>query len=186
MRKKVFIISLLILIGISIFVVKYYNNNAINKNDITINNKDENINETEKKETKKLQAIDFKLKDINGKEVSLSQFKGKKVFLNFWATWCGYCKVEMKDIEKLYKETKDKNIVILAIDVGEKADIVKDFINKNNYSFPVLLDIDQKVTESYGIQGFPTSLFVDEEGYVYSGIQGGMTLRMMKEQLNIE
>lgn len=175
MRKKVLFISCIVLILVSVLAVKYYNKD--------LSNEKANIESKKNEEPKKIKAIDFKLVDINGKERTLSEFKGKKVFLNFWATWCGYCKTEMKDIQKLYDETKDKNIVILAVDVGESNDKVKEFIDSNKYTFTVLLDKDQEITKAYGIQGFPTTLFIDEEGYVYSGIQGGMTLDTMKKEL---
>ncbi|WP_051542051.1 TlpA disulfide reductase family protein [Clostridium lundense] len=175
MRKKVLFISCMLLIVLAFGVIKYYNKDLSNKK-VTIESKNE-------EEAKKIKAIDFKLVDINGKERTLSEFKGKKVFLNFWATWCGYCKTEMKDIQKLYDETKDKNIVILAVDVGESKDKVKDFIDNNKYTFTVLLDKDQEITKAYGIQGFPTTLFIDEEGYVYSGIQGGMSIDTMRREL---
>lgn len=175
MRKKVLFISCMLLIVLSLGVIKYYNKD--------LSNKKVNIESKKNEEPKKIKAIDFKLVDINGKERTLSEFKGKKVFLNFWATWCGYCKTEMKDIQKLYDESKDKNIVILAVDVGESKDKVKDFINNNKYTFTVLLDKDQEITKAYGIQGFPTTLFIDEEGYVYSGIQGGMSIDIMRREL---
>ncbi|WP_206872404.1 TlpA disulfide reductase family protein [Clostridium zeae] len=64
-------------------------------------------------------AIDFKLKTLDGKEVSLSDLKGKNIFINFWATWCPYCVQEMPEIEKLYQETKNSDLIILGIDIGE-------------------------------------------------------------------
>ena len=70
-------------------------------------------------DSEKIAALNFKLKDLNGVEVSLSDFKGKKVFLNFWASWCPPCKAEMPDLEKLYQETKDSDLVILAVNIGE-------------------------------------------------------------------
>jgi peroxiredoxin len=179
LRKKIWVISFILIILTSVFVIKYYNKG----NNTSIENKKENVTSNEKEKPKKIQSIDFKLVDMDGKQVTLSQFKGKKVFINFWATWCDYCKIEMKDIQKLYDETKDKNIVILAIDVGESQSKVKNFLDSNNYNFNVLLDKDQEIAKAYGIQGFPTSLFVDEEGYVYSGIQGGMSIEMMRKEL---
>ena len=129
-------------------------------------------------------ALDFKLKDLNGKEVSLSDYKGKKVFLNFWASWCPPCKAEMPDIEKLYGETKDSDLVILAVNVGESKNTAKSFIDDNKYSFPVLLDSDQNVTNQYNIKGIPTSFFIDKEGNVVSSKVGGISLEEMKSYIS--
>lgn len=93
----------------------------------------------------KIKAIDFKLKDLEGNEFSLSNLKGKRVFLDFWATWCPLCKAEMPEIEKLYQETKDSDLIIVAVDIGESLNTIKIFIDSNKDNFKVLLDSDQSV-----------------------------------------
>ncbi|MBU5486337.1 redoxin domain-containing protein [Clostridium sp. MSJ-11] len=191
MKRKQLIISILILlIVVSVVVVNYNSKKNLQTNDIKVEDKvaekDKQEDKQEGKEPKKIEAIDFKLQDLEGKEISLSEFKGKKVFLNFWASWCGPCKAEMPHMQTLYEETKDKDIVILAVNVGESKDKVKSFIEKNKYTFPILLDMNQEVATQYGIAAFPTSFFIDEEGYVYNGIQGQMDLDMMREQLMIK
>lgn len=128
----------------------------------------------------RLKAQDFKLKDLDGNEVALSNFKGKKVFLNFWATWCPPCKAEMPDIEKLYGETKDSDLVILAIDMGENKETVKSFIVENGYNFRILLDTNQEVARKYNISSMPTSFFIDKEGYIRATHIGAMNIAQMK------
>lgn len=128
-------------------------------------------------------AKDFKLKDLNGKEVSLSDFKGKKVFLNFWATWCPPCKAEMPDIEKLYQETKASDLVILSVDIGEDKNTVKTFIDKYNYNFKVLLDTDQEVALEYNINSIPSSFFIDKDGNIIATHIGAMNLEQMKSYI---
>ncbi|MCJ7691638.1 MAG: TlpA family protein disulfide reductase, partial [Clostridiaceae bacterium] len=132
----------------------------------------------------KTPALDFKLKDLNGKEVSLSDFKGKKVFLNFWASWCPPCKAEMPDIEEVYNETKDSDLVIIAINVGESRDTAKSFIEENNFNFKVLLDSDENISNQYKLLGYPTSYFIDTEGNIVSMKSGYMTLEEMKAHIN--
>jgi thiol-disulfide isomerase/thioredoxin len=129
-------------------------------------------------------AQDFTLVDLEGNEVSLSDFKGKKVFLNFWATWCPPCKDEMPEIEKVYQETKDSDLVILAVEIGEPFDTVKNFIDDNKYGFKVLLDLEQSVSTNYEISAIPTSFFIDDEGNIVSKRVGGMTYDEMKEYIN--
>ena len=131
-----------------------------------------------------MQDYDFTLEDLQGNKVTLSELKGKKVYLNFWATWCPPCKEEMPDIEKLYQETQDSNLIILAIDVGEDKKTVQDFIAKNNYNFTVLLDTKGEVSQLYQVTGIPTSYFIDTEGYLGDGVTGAIPLETMKEYVN--
>ena len=179
MKRIIIAVIATILIGIAIFTVKKYNasmenldtSNATQNNDST---KSDQIN------TNVTKAIDFKLKDLNGKELSLSDLKGKKVFLNFWATWCPPCKAEMPEIEKLYQETKDSDLVIVSIEIGEPLGTVKSFIDTNKYNFKVLLDPDQSVAAKYNIASIPTSYFIDEDGNIISKKMGAMDINEMK------
>lgn len=109
----------------------------------------------------KVKAIDFKLQGLDGKELSLNDLKGKKVFLNFWATWCPPCRGEMPDIQKIYKENKDSDLVIVAVDIGEPASNVNTFVEYNKYSFKVLLDSDQSSITFQEYQ--PLSLSIRKE-----------------------
>ncbi len=131
--------------------------------------------------TNLMKDYDFKLEDLNGNMVSLSDYKGKKVFLNFWATWCPPCKAEMPDIEKLYQETKDSDLVILAVNVGEDKNTVQKFIKDNGYNFPILLDVKGEVSQKYQVTGIPTSYFVDTEGYLDDGATGAIPFESMKK-----
>lgn len=119
----------------------------------------------------KPKAPDFSLKDLNGKTVKLSDYKGKVVILNFWATWCPYCIDEMPDLDKLSKEySKSGETVILAIDVQEDAKKVEKFVSDNKFSLPVLLDTDGSVASAYGISGYPTTFIINKDGTVYGYI----------------
>ena len=127
---------------------------------------------------------DFTLEDLDGNEIAMSGLLGKKVFLNFWATWCPPCKAEMPDIEELYQETKESDLVILAVNVGEDKKTVQDFMDANSYNFTVLLDTDGKVSQLYQVSVIPTSYFVDTEGYLDDGTSGPLSLEAMKEYVN--
>lgn len=119
----------------------------------------------------KVMAPDFILKDLDGKSVKLSDYKGKIVILNFWAVWCKYCKQEMPDLNELNKELeKDNEAVILAVDVKESADTVKEYLTSNNISLKVLLDGDGSIAEKYGITGYPTTFVLNKDGSVYTYI----------------
>jgi peroxiredoxin len=189
MKKTLIVLIAAIVVCISIYTVNNYNTtNAKPANGATIKNGSDqsNSNKTTSEPTlinpnaPKTKAIDFKLKDLEGKELSLSDLKGKKVFLNFWATWCPPCKAEMPEIEKLYQETKNSDLVIVAIEIGEPLDTVKPFIDSNKYNFKVLLDSDQSVSSKYNISAIPTSYFIDADGNIVSKSVGGMNIDQMK------
>ncbi|GIM27649.1 hypothetical protein CPJCM30710_03150 [Clostridium polyendosporum] len=191
MKKFIFPILAVLLFSISMYTVINFNKDNSNTNSnsstqATINNEDTVKNSQSSTTSEKVSALDFRLKDLNGKEVSLNDFKGKKVFLNFWATWCPPCRAEMPDIEKLYQETKDSDLVILAVNIGEDNNTVKSFIDKNTYNFRVLLDTDQSVASKYDIVSIPTSFFIDKEGYIIAKKIGAMSLEEMKSYVNIK
>jgi len=103
-------------------------------------------------------APDFTLNDINGKKVNLSEFKGKAVLLNFWATWCGPCRAEMPSLNNLYNEYKDKDFVVLAVSVDTSEKPVKSFARELKLTFPILMDKDKAVSfDEYAVLGLPTT-----------------------------
>ena len=124
-------------------------------------------------QSSKIMAPDFTLKDIDGKTVKLSDFKGKIVILNFWAVWCKYCLIEMPDFNELNKQlAKENNAVILAVDVQESEKTVKEYLTSNNIGLKVLMDTDGAVSQTYGVSGFPTTFFINKDGSLYTYISG--------------
>lgn len=112
-------------------------------------------------------APDFTLNDLNGKPFSLSQTKGKVVILDFWATWCPPCRMEIPHFESLYNEYKDKGLEVVgvALDKGG-ASSVKPFVEENGVTYPVLIG-NQDVAARYGgIRGIPTTFLIDREGRI--------------------
>jgi peroxiredoxin len=111
-------------------------------------------------------APDFTLDDICGKKVTLSQFKGKVIILNFWSIWCGPCLAEIPSLNKLYLEFKDKGLVVLAIaeDPAEKP--VRSYIKEKGLVFPVLMDKERKVYFKYSLYGIPVSFLIDKKGFI--------------------
>lgn len=120
----------------------------------------------------KIKAQEFALKDLNGNVVRLEDFRGTVVFLNFWATWCPPCRVEMPSMEKLYKAFKNKKFTILAVDMQEGSETVRKFKEKFKLSFPILLDEDGVVASYYGVRGLPATYFIDRDGYLYAVAMG--------------
>ena len=111
-------------------------------------------------------APDFTLSDLDGNSVSLTDFAGKPVLVNFWNTGCPPCREEMPYLQQVYDENIGTELVMLTINIAESADTVKDFFQDRNLSLPVLLDSDTAVTRRYDIQGIPTTFFIDKEGII--------------------
>ena len=118
-------------------------------------------------------APNFTLKNLDGKEISLNQFRGKHVLINFWATWCGPCKIEMPSLEALYERFKDRNFVLLAISNDMfGANIVKPFVKTHKINFPVLLDQRLKVSNAFGVVSLPTTFMIDPQGKIIGALFG--------------
>lgn len=142
--------------------------------------------------------IDFTMLDQNGVEHTLSDYKGKIVFLNFWATWCGPCRSEMPDIQKLYEEfgentgdviilgvanPKDSKNIIPQNQEGTVSDI-KQFLDENGYTYPTLMDLTGSTFYNYGIQSFPTTFMITEDSKVFGYVSGALSKDMMLEIIN--
>jgi len=111
-------------------------------------------------------APDFQLPNLEGQSISLSDFRGEPVLVNFWASWCGPCRYEMPFIQEVYEEWSASGLVMLAINQGESLSTVDDFMQSGNYSFPVLLDTQGQVADQYNILGIPATFFIDEDGVI--------------------
>lgn len=147
--------------------------------------------ESKKTEADAVAAPDFTLVDQYGETHTLSDYQGKVVFLNFWATWCGPCKSEMPDIQKVYEEygLNEEDLIILGV-ANPKTDEypynndvtteeVEQFLEDNGYSFPVVMDTTGEVLAQYGIRAFPTTFMIDAEGNVFGYVSGALTRDMM-------
>ena len=118
-------------------------------------------------------APNFRLRDMNGRIVALSDLRGKVVLLNFWATWCGPCRVEMPAMERLYRAYDRKDFEILAVSTdAQGVAVTRPFQQENKLTFPILHDADFRVGLSYGARTLPMTFMVDREGTVRQHIFG--------------
>lgn len=137
-------------------------------------------------------APDFTLTDQYGNTHTLSEYRGKTVFLNFWATWCGPCKMEMPDIQKLYEEygENSEDLIVLGVanpktdEYPQNADVsqeeIGEFLTSNGYTYPVVMDTTGEIFASYGIASFPTTFMITEEGKVFGYASGTLSEDMIR------
>lgn len=148
------------------------------------------------RENKAIQAFDFTAMDKDGKTVKLSDFKGKKVYINMWASWCGPCMREIPELEKTYQKLKDnKDIVFLSItspndsefknqspqDKGK--DVILNKAKELGVTYPVLFDVNDRFIINYAIRSFPTHIFINSDGTIGNRIAGGVTEELLTKEI---
>ncbi|MNZ64481.1 Thiol-disulfide oxidoreductase ResA [compost metagenome] len=132
------------------------------------------------------QAPDFELTDVEGNLVQLSDFRGKKVLLNFWATWCPPCKAEMPHMQSFYKDFSDEVVVLgvnmTSIDKGMEA--IQAFSEEYGLTFPIALDQEGEVMDTYQITAYPTTYVIDQEGMIHAKFVGAIDYEIMKNTVD--
>lgn len=158
------------------------------KNENNIENNNSSTQENTEEEDDRLEPIDFTLYDNYGNKHTLSEYKGKTIFLNFWATWCPPCREEMPYIDELYEEynNNEDDVVILGVASpnlgreGSKEDIIN-FLDDNGYKFPVVFDEKGSLMYGYGMNSLPSTLIIDKEGYITTYVPGAMNKETMQK-----
>ncbi len=134
-----------------------------------------------------MRAPDFTLTEVTtGEEIALSQFKGQPVLINFWATWCGPCRLEMPHLQAAYEQYQSEGFTVIAVDakIDDGEDAVLAFIDELGLTFPVVKDASGVVeTDKYNVVGYPTSVFVDRDGVIQYVHRGPMTKDFIEEKL---
>jgi peroxiredoxin len=131
-------------------------------------------------------APDFKLQDLNGKEVSLEQYRGKIVILDFWQTTCPPCRISMPVLDKLEDDYSGK-LSVLAVNLGDQKEIVREYILEQNLHSRVLLDSDHAVGERFGTVYIPTQYLIDQSGvvrYVSAGFNPATSPKTLRDEIN--
>lgn len=128
-------------------------------------------------------APDFTLETLDGKTVSLSDYRGQPVVLNFWATWCTPCREEMPLLQETYEAHQDAGLVILGVNVREDPEAVERFLKEVGVDFPSVLDPSLVVVERYRVTSLPMTFFIDREGQLRTLVVGGMNKTILDERL---
>ena len=129
-------------------------------------------------------AVDFTLEALDGTEVSLSQYRGDVVLINFWATWCPPCRAEIPDIEDAYRARKDEGLVVLGVSVEQSRAAVAPFVELAGMTYPVLLDELSQVYNTYRAPGLPMSILVDKNGVIQARHIGQLSKAQLDAYLN--
>ena len=141
----------------------------------------------EQTEAESISAPDFSLPDQYGEIHTLEDYRGKVIFLNFWATWCQYCVEEMPEIQELYEKYKDsEDVAVLGVAFPEQSgegtvEELTAFLAENGFTYPVLMDTSPDLMWQYQISAFPTTFMIDREGKLFGYMPGAMSLEMMEE-----
>lgn len=142
----------------------------------------------EEAETAADSAPDMTVYDMDGNPYKLSDFRGKPVILNFWATWCGYCKMEMPDFDAKYQEYGDE-IHFLMINVTdgiqETVEKASQYVSEEGYTFPVYYDTDQSAAANYNLSGLPATYLLDAEGGIVAWQQGMLTAETLQKGIDM-
>lgn len=129
------------------------------------------------------QGYEFSTTNVAGEKVSLSDYRGHVVMVNFWATWCPPCRAEMPLIESFYEQYRNQGFIVLAVNNAERSDQVRAFASQFQLTFPVLLDYSAGISQQFGIKGYPTSLFLDTKGNLYATHQGVLTATQLQNYI---
>ena len=138
-------------------------------------------------ESARVQVPDFTAYDVDGNPVKLSDYFGKPIVLNFWASWCGPCKMEMPDFEEKYKELcEDVQFLMVNLTDGrETVEIASSFIAQQGYTFPVLYDAASEAAYTYGVYSIPTTYFIDAEGYGIARAPGAIDAETLQKGIDM-
>lgn len=144
--------------------------------------------QTDDREEVRIQAPDFTLADTDGNEITLSELQGKPVVLNFWASWCPPCKGEMPEFNTVYKELGEEVHFVMVDAVDGSRETVESgsaYIAEQGYEFPVYFDVGQQVIAGYGVRAFPSTVFIDKDGYVVTGYEGAMSEAALRKGIEL-
>jgi len=201
MKKKIMpiLLALIFVIGGSAVLYNYLSNRieipnsfaAREKSTERIENQElertEN-QESEQADSEKVKAPDFTMQDSAGNDIKLSDMLGKPIVLNFWASWCPPCKSEMPDFNKVFEELgEDVHFMMLdAVDgVRETKEKGEAYVLEQGFTFPVYYDMGQEAVMQYGIRAFPTTIFIDSEGYLVTGVEGAIDEKALRGGIDL-
>ncbi len=185
-RKDFLLIAAAVLAGITIAML-LFGGDLLNKSDPAA--LPQVANETDLSDSAGIQEIgavayDFTLPDLDDKAITLSELHGRPVILNFWATWCAPCRIEMPEFQKVYENHPDGELAIIAVNIDEPADRVNKFFRDDlGLTFTALLDDGGIIADKYGVFTYPTTYFINKDGVVTAVHRGSLTEKHIEDYL---
>lgn len=161
---------------------EYDMNNQV-QNEETTEEKPSDSEQSTKPQKNENSAPDFTVVDYNGNEVKLSDFKGKPVVLNFWTTWCYYCKVEMPHFNEAYKEYPDVQFLMVNAMDNDTVEAAKAFVEEEQYEFDIFFDMEYEAVMTYNVTGYPRTIFIDKDGNISSTRIGMLTKDTLEQEI---
>jgi thiol-disulfide isomerase/thioredoxin len=195
-RTILSIVVFALFIGLAVFAYNVLSKDVSPQNTIatTQNSRDvsqpyrETFPAARNEENEKLEAYDFTVVDSEGSSVKLSELLGKPVVLNFWASWCPPCKIEMREFDEVYAEAGEE-ITFMMVDLVDGQRETKEtgaqYIEEQGFSFPVYFDTEQEAAYAYGIMSIPTTLFIDKDGYIVTGALGAIDAETLRKGIDL-
>ena len=192
MKRTLITIALLAMVCWTIYEFVFSSNTIRNDDDVLEELADDQLKNEQESTASEIKigldvgdrAPDFELTTLKGDVVSLSDYEGSPVMINFWATWCPPCREEMPDMEKFYQETEIEILAVNLLDTERTIDDVEQFVEEYGLTFPILLDESIEVAMIYGIQSIPTSYMIDSEGIIQFIVIGPLTYQQMNQELD--
>ena len=198
MNKKTIVIILilvfvLLIVGASVLYTQLSNDETpdLLQTPVDQNNKDNesktDSSDTDGTEQTLIKALDFAVYDASGNKVNLSDYIGKPIVLNFWASWCGPCQSEMPDFHEKYLELGDEIHFLMVNMTGgrETLSSAKAFISEKGYTFPVFYDTDSDAATIYNVYSLPTTYFIDEEGHLVAQATGAISADTLQRGIDM-
>lgn len=193
MNKKTETILLIavfaLFIGIAVFAYNTLSPKVSSQNNIDVTqNKGEVSPTNQDEENEKIRAPDFTALDMDGNSVKMSDLFGKPIVLNFWASWCSSCKSEMPEFNEAYEKAGEE-ITFMMVDLvdGKRETEEKgaQYIKEQGFSFPVYFDTKQDAANIYGIVSIPTTIFIDKNGYIATGVRGAIDAEVLQKGIDL-
>jgi thiol-disulfide isomerase/thioredoxin len=193
MNKKTETILLIavfaLFIGIAVFAYNTLSPKVSSQNNIDVSqNEGEGSPTNQAEENEKIKAPDFTALDMDGNSVKMSDLFGKPIVLNFWASWCSSCKSEMPEFNEAY-EKAGEDITFMMVDLVDGKRETKEkgaqYIKEQGFSFPVYFDTKQNAANIYGIVSIPTTIFIDKNGYIATGVRGAIDVEALQKGIDL-
>lgn len=186
------VVAFAVFIGLAVFAYNTLSKNVTPRNLIEIapsqNSSISSGQATSNQSEEKIKAPDFTVLDSKGNSVKLSDMLGKPVVVNFWASWCPPCKSEMPEFNEVYQELGEE-VAFMMVDLvdGQRETQEKgaQYIQEQDFSFPVYFDMQQEAADAYGITAIPTTLFIDKEGYLVTGVQSAIDAKTLRKGIDL-